>query len=204
MVERRFFTFLWFAVLFLAAVPSRPLYADSPALEHLKTSIARLQQVLRDPKLAGAEHLYQRRKLARVVLRQIFDFEEMSRRSLGSNARTYSNRLEEFTPLFVDFLEHAYMGTLEENGDATIQYDKEIIDGKYVEIDTRTKLKNSKEYGVKYKVSQSPAGWRAYDVVIEGISLVNNYRAQFDRVLSKKSFDELLRDLRDKKDGLRE
>ena len=202
-MERRFFTFLWFAVLLVAVVPSRPLYADSPALEHLKTSIASLQQVLRDPKLAGPQHLYQRRKLARVVLIQIFDFEEMSRRSLGRNARTYSNRLGEFTPLFVDFLEHAYMGTLEDNGEAKIQYDKEIIDGKFVEIDTRAKL-NSKEYGVNYKLYQSPAGWRAYDVVVEGISIVNNYRAQFDRILSKKSFDGLLQDLRDQKANFKE
>jgi phospholipid transport system substrate-binding protein len=128
----------------------------------------------------------------------------MSRRSLGRNARTYSNRLEEFTPLFVDFLEHAYMGILEENGEAKIQYDKEIIDGKFGEIDTRAKLKNSKEYGVNYKLYQSLAGWRAYDVVVEGISIVNNYRAQFDRILSKKSFDGLLQDLRDKKAGFKE
>ena len=203
MMERRFSTFLWFAVLLVAGVPSRPLYADSPALEHLKARLASLQQVLRDPKLAGAQHLYQRRKLARVVLGQIFDFEEMSRRSLGRNARTYSNRLEEFIPLFVDFLEHAYMATLEDNGEAKIQYDKEIIDGKFVEIITRAKL-NSKEYGVNYKLYQSPAGWRAYDVVVEGISIVNNYRAQFDRILSKKSFDGLLQDLRDQKANFKE
>lgn len=191
------------AILLVTALCSL-VYADSPALEQLKTHIASLQQVLRDPKLAGAEHLYQRRKLARVVLRQIFDFEEMSRRSLGGNARTYSNRLGEFTPLFVDILEHAYMGTLEENGDAKIQYDKEIIDGKYVEINTRTKLNNGKEHSVNYKLHLSPAGWRAYDVVVEGISIVNNYRAQFDRVLSKKSFDGLLQDLRDKKANFKE
>ena len=63
---------------------------------------------------------------------------------------------------------------------------------------------NSKEYGVNYKLYQSPAGWRAYDVVVEGISIVNNYRAQFDRILSKKSFDGLLQDLRDQKANFKE
>jgi len=190
--------------ILLVAVLCSPVYADSPALEQLKTYLAALQEILRDPKLAGAENLSQRRELARVILGQIFDFEEMSRRSLGGNARTYSDRLGEFTPLFVDFLEHAYMGTLEDNGEAKIQYGKEIIDRKFVEIDTRAKLKNNKEYGVKYKLYQSPAGWRAYDVVVEGISLVNNYRAQFDRILSKKSFDGLLQDLRDQKANFKE
>ncbi len=190
--------------ILLVAVLCSLVYAESPALEQLKTRIASLQQVLRDPNLTGAEHLNQRRRLARVVLGQIFDFEEMSRRSLGSNARTYSNRLVEFTPLFVDFLEHAYMGTLEDNGEAKIQYDKESIDGKFVEIFTRAKLKNGKEYGVNYKLYQSPPGWRAYDVVVEGVSIVNNYRAQFDRILSKKSFDGLLQDLRDQKVNFKE
>ena len=191
---------LWLPVLLLATVFSQPLYADSPALEHLKTNVASVQQVLNDPKLAGDEHLFQRRKLVRTVLQQLFDFQEMSQRSLGANARRYKDRLGEFTPLFVDFLEHTYMGTLEKNGDAKIQYVREIIDGENVQINTKTKLKNGSEYSVDYKLYLSPVGWRAYDVIVEGISLVNNYRSQFDRVLNKKSFDALLQDLRDKKE----
>ena len=198
-MERRFSRFLWLAVPLVVTVLSRPLYADSPALEQLKTSIASLQQILNDPKLAGDEHLFQRRKLARTLLQQLFDFQEMSRRSLGANARRYKDRLGEFTPLFVDFLEHAYMKTLEDSGDAKIRYAREIADGENVEIDTKTRLKDGSEYSVDYKLYLSPAGWRAYDVVVEGISLVNNYRSQFDRVLNKKSFDDLLQDLRDKK-----
>ena len=190
---------LCLAVLLLATVFAQSLYADSPALRDLKVHIAALQQVLRDPKLSDHKYLLQRRKLARVVLQQLFDFEEMSRRSLGTNARRYNDRLGEFTPLFVDFLEHAYMEKLEENGDARIQYIREIANDENVEIDTKTRLKDGNEYSVNYKLYSSPVGWRAYDVVIEGISLVNNYRAQFDRFLSKKSFDELLQELRDKK-----
>jgi phospholipid transport system substrate-binding protein len=178
---------------------SRPLCADSLALEYLKTNLASVQQVLTDPKLAGDEHLFQRRKLVRAVLQQLFDFPEMSRRSLGTNARRYKDRLGEFTPLFVDFLEHSYMGTLEKNGDAKIQYVKEILDGENRQISTKTRLKDGSEYSVDYKLYLSPAGWRVYDVIVEGISLVNNYRSQFDRVLNKKSFDALLQDLREKR-----
>ena len=65
----------------------------------------------------------------RAVLQQLFDFPEMSRRALGANARRYKDRLGEFTPLFIDFLEHNYMGILEKNGDAKIQYVREIPDG---------------------------------------------------------------------------
>src|SRR5438445_4366259 len=88
---------------------------------------------------------------------------------------------------------------LEENGDAKIQYLKEIVDGQDIEVDTKTRLKDGSEYSVNYKLTFTPGGWRAYDVVVEGVSLVSNYRSQFDRFPSKKSFDELLQVLREKK-----
>jgi phospholipid transport system substrate-binding protein len=193
-----------FVAISLMAAACALGYADSPALEQLRTTVASLQTVLLDSKLAGDERLRQRRKLERTILQQLFDFQEMSRRSLGANARKYSDRLPEFTPLFVDFLEHTYMKLLEDNGDAKIRYGKEIAHGgNLVEIETITRLRDGAEYRVDYKLYMTPEGWRAYDVVVEGISLVNNYRAQFDRVLSKKSFDELLQDLRDKKENFK-
>lgn len=175
---------------------------DSAALEYLKTHIASLQRVLGDPELAGKERFYSRRKLERVILQQLFDFKEMSRRALGANADRYSDRLGEFTPLFVDFLERAYMGTLEENGDAQIRYVRQIVDGENLEVDTRTRLRDGGEYAVNYKLYSGPAGWRVYDVIVESVSLVDNYRSQFDRILSTKSFDKLLEDLREKNDSL--
>ncbi len=201
-MNRRFTAALGLFVLVLTTAFSLPLHADSTALGLLKTHISNLQQVLSDPKFAGDEHLIQRRKSERAILQQLFDFQEMAQRSLGANARRYNDRLGEFTPLFIDFLEHAYMGTLEENGDAKIQYLREIVVDDSVEINTKTSLKNGREYRVDYRLFLSPAGWRAYDVIVEGISLVGNYRSQFDRVLQKKSFDELLQDLREKKDKL--
>ena len=199
-MKKRFTSLLWFLFLTLVTLLTRSAYADSPPLAHLKTSLASVQQVLADPKLAGDKQLYQRRKLVRIVLQQLFDFEEMSRRSLGANARRHKDRLGEFTPLFIDFLEHAYMGILEVNGDAKIQYVKEVSDGDYVQINTKTRLKDGSEYRVDYKLLSNQAGWRVYDVVVEGISLINNYRSQFDRKLNKTSFDQLLNDLREKKE----
>ena len=186
-------------VLSLATFVAQAVYADSQALRDLKIHIASVQQVLVDPKLADPQKRLQRRSLAVTVLHQLFDFQEMSRRALGANARRYSDRLAEFTPLFVALLEQAYIGKLEENGDAKIQYLKEIVDDQDVEVDTKTRLKDGSEYSVNYKLKSSPTGWRAYDVVVEGVSVVNNYRSQFDRFLSKKSFDELLQVLREKK-----
>ena len=74
------------------------------------------------------------------------------------------------------------------------------VDGENVRISTKARLKDGSEYTVDYKLYLSPAGWRVYDVIVEGISLVNNYRSQFDRALKKKSFDALLQDLREKRE----
>ena len=94
------------------------------------------------------------------------------------------------------------MSKLEENGNAKIEYVKEIVDDDMAEVETKTKLKDGTEYSVNYKLNSGPTGWRVYDVVVEGVSIVNNYRAQFDRFLSKKSFDELLQALREKKNNV--
>jgi phospholipid transport system substrate-binding protein len=174
-------------------------YAESQALKDLKIHIASVQQLLTDPKLADPQHRLERRHLAVTVLHQVFDFREMSRRSLGANARKYSDRLEEFTPLFVNLLEQTYMSKLEENGNAKIVYVKELVDGDMARVETKTKLKDGTEYSVDYKLNSGPTGWRVCDIIVEGVSLVNNYRAQFERFLSKKSFDELLETLRQKK-----
>jgi hypothetical protein len=99
-------------VLLLTGIFVQPVHADSPALTELKIRIAALQKVLGDPTLTDHKYFLQRRKPARVVLQQIFDFEEMSRRSLGPNLRRYNDRMGEFTPHFVDFFEHGYMGKL--------------------------------------------------------------------------------------------
>src|SRR5437879_2234348 len=93
----------------LATFLVQPVYADSPALKDLKIHIASVQQVLVDPKLADPQKRLQRRSLAVTILHQLFDFQEMSRRALGANTRRYSDRLAEFTPLFVALLEQAYM-----------------------------------------------------------------------------------------------
>lgn len=199
-MKKRIIKSLSLALLILVTGASHFAYAGSPAMDQLKTSLASAQQVLADPKLAGDKQLYQRRKLMRIVLQQLFDFEEMSRRSLGANARRYKDRLAEFTPLFIDFLEYTYMGILEENGDAKIQYLREISDGEYIEVNTKTRLKDGSEYRVDYKLHFDGTGWRTYDVTVEGVSLVNNYRSQFDRFLNHKSFDELLKDLREKRE----
>lgn len=189
------------AVLLIEMLFCRFAYAESETLKNLKTNITTVQHALVDGKSADPQYRDERRRAALTLIQQIFDFQEMARRSLGANARRYNDRLKEFTPLFISLLEHAYMGKLEEYADAKIDFVKEVVDGGLMEVSTNTALKDGNEYSVIYKLNSGPAGWRVYDVIIDGVSIVNNYRAQFDRFLSRKSFDELLQTLRDKKSG---
>lgn len=190
---------IWLIIVFMGTLLSQSAYPESQPLKELKSDITRVQQVLADRKLVDAQNRGERRRVAVNLLHQIFDFDEMSRRSLGANARKYNDRLGEFTPLFVSLLEQTYMAKLEENGDARIEYLKDIVNDDNAQVDTKTTLKDGSDYTVTYKLHLSPSGWRVYDVVVEGVSIVNNYRAQFDRFLSKNSFDQLLQTLREKK-----
>jgi phospholipid transport system substrate-binding protein len=159
-------------------------------------TIASVQQVLVDPKLADPQSALSEKPLSRFSTNSLI---LNVAACIRANARRYSDRLTEFTPLFIALLEQAY-GQIRGERQCKDSISKRLlmID---VEVDTKTRLKDGSEYSVNYKLTFTPGGWRAYDVVVEGVSLVNNYRSQFDRLLSKKSFDELLQVLREKKNN---
>jgi phospholipid transport system substrate-binding protein len=88
-----------------------------------------------------------------------------------------------------------------EQRNAEIEYVREVLNGQIAEIDTKTILKDGSEYTGNYKLIFRAGGWRVYDVVVEDVSVVNNYRAEFERFSSKRSFDDLLQVLREKRAG---
>ena len=190
-----------FSLFLLASTGSdSPLMAGGSPRSRIEAHLASIQNILNRDDLSDRRD--DRKKLELMVLNQIFDFREMARSSLGSHAKKYANRLDEFTPLFVSLLEHKYLGEVEDYGrSAKISYTKELIKEHYAEVETRVALNGGGEYRVNYKLQELSGDWKIYDVVVEGISMVNNYRNQFNRYLTKKSFDDLLQNLRDKKDS---
>lgn len=137
-------------------------------------------------------------RLREVVL-PLFDFAEMSRRSLGSHwRRRTAEQREEFTALFTRLLERTYTKRISSyNGERTRVVDEEI-DDRFARVDTEIVDRDGRRFKVDYRMHRTgePAKWRIYDVVIEDISLVNNYRAQFNRVINRKSFENLVKRLR--------
>jgi phospholipid transport system substrate-binding protein len=123
----------------------------------------------------------------------------MAKRSLGSEWRRRSpEEQKEFVKLFTDLLERAYLEQIESYSGEKIQYLKELEGDNYAEVATKIIDNKGQEYSVNYRLHKVNGNWKVYDVVNEDISLVNNYRSQFNRVLVKSSYEELVNTMKGK------
>jgi phospholipid transport system substrate-binding protein len=170
-----------------------PAVAGEPT-DALKERVDRVVQILAQP----GDHRAEIRRIAE----DIFDFEEMSRRALGPhwNARTPEER-RQFVPLFTDVLERAYIGRVESGRDGKVLYVGESVDGDEATVRTRIVTPQRTEIPVDYRMRRKDGRWRVYDVNIEGVSLVNNYRSQFNSVIQSSSYDALVERLRSAKEA---
>jgi phospholipid transport system substrate-binding protein len=167
--------------------------------DQIKGTVEKALVVLKDPRLKPPAKLKERRDQLRQILFTRFDFTEMAKRALGSNWRRRTpQEQEEFVRLFTDLLERAYAEIIESYSDEKISYTYERIDGSYADVASKIFTSRGEEYSINYKVHLISNEWKVYDVVAENISLVNNYRSQFNRVISNASYEELVRRLRDK------
>ena len=169
------------------------------ATDQIKATVDKALVVLRDPKLKPAAKLKERREQLKQILFSRFDFTEMAKRSLGANWRRRTpQEQEEFVRLFTDVLERAYAEIIESYSDEKIVYLNERIDAEYADVNSKIFTGKGQEYTINYKAHLVGNEWKVYDVVAENISLVNNYRSQFTRVITKDSYEELVRRLKDK------
>ena len=184
-------------ILALAAGDAR---AGVPT-DQIKATVDKALTVLRDPRFKPPAKLNERRDQLRQILFARFDFTEMARRALGANWRRRTpQEQDEFVRLFTDVLERAYAGIIESYTDEKIIYISERVDGTYADIASKIVTAKGEEYSINYKAHLVSNEWKVYDVVAENISLVNNYRSQFNRVISHSSYEELISRLRNKTD----
>jgi phospholipid transport system substrate-binding protein len=190
----------------LAAVGLGILLVAPPALagaenagEQLRQTVDKLLAILKDPQLKGEDKRNERREKLRKLIYQRFDFTEMAKRSLGSHWRRRSpDEQKEFIQLFTRLLEDAYLDKIESYNGEQVVYSKERQDDKFAEVDTKIVDKNGRQFSVDYRLHNVDRDWKVYDVLIENVSLVNNYRSQFNRVLARSSFEELLARMKEK------
>jgi len=186
-------------ILILAlALTSASANAGVPT-DQIKTTVDKALVVLNDPRLKPPARLKERRDQLRQILFARFDFTEMAKRALGANWRRRTpQEQEEFVRLFTDVLERAYAEIIESYSDEKITYIYERIDGTYADVSSKILTSKGDEYSINYKAHLVSNEWKVYDVVAENISLVNNYRSQFNRVIANGSYEELVRRLKDK------
>ncbi|MEX0804269.1 MAG: ABC transporter substrate-binding protein [Candidatus Binatia bacterium] len=170
------------------------------AADQLKQSVEKIQAILSDPSLKGEAKTSARRQRLKEVVGARFDFNEMAKRSLGSQWQKRSDaEKKEFVRLFTDLLEGTYLSRLEEYSGEKVRFVNEREEKDFAEVNTKVINKTGQEFTLDYRLIRTHGDWKVSDVVIENISLVNNYRSQFNRVLSKSSFEELLQAMKQKK-----
>jgi phospholipid transport system substrate-binding protein len=161
--------------------------------DQLRAQIDRVIKTVDDPDLKRDGKATERRAAVRKIAFETFDFEEMSKRALARHwqARTPAER-EEFVKLFADLLERAYVSKIENYGGEKIAYNGDTIEGDAALVKTKIITKQGTDVPVDYRMVRRNDRWLVYDVVIEGVSLINNYRTQFNKIIQTSSYQSLV------------
>jgi phospholipid transport system substrate-binding protein len=187
-----------FLLLLLSLLPA---YGGAP-MRSVQGNVEQVLEVLRDPKLKADAVKEAKKEKLRRIYDGMFDQVELSRRALSRNWNSLTTaQREEFVGLFRQVLEKAYMDKILAYVDEKIVFDREVqVSDTRAEIQT-TIITSSSRIPVFYRVISRDGGWKVYDVIIENVSLVSNYRAQFDEILAKNTPEQMLEILRKKVKG---
>jgi phospholipid transport system substrate-binding protein len=195
-MKKRLFAFS----LFLAALMVLPLQADAATgKESVENQVNKILEKLKDPAFKAQPRDAQIGEV-RKVINEIFDYTELSKRTLGRYWKKFSDaQKKEFITLFSALLENVYADRILAYTHEVIEFGKETeLKKGRVEVASNIITSDNKKVPLNYRMILKNDQWRVYDVVIEGVSMVKNYRSQFRQILSKKSPDDLLETLRKK------
>jgi phospholipid transport system substrate-binding protein len=168
------------------------------ATEAVKNSFEQVVGVLEDKELKKADRTMERRQRLQKIFNDRFSYEEMSKRSLGAHwNKLNETQRRQFVDLFRELLARSYTGTIEGYSGERFQYLSEHTEGDYAEV--RTKLLSRKgEIPIDYRLLSESGEWEVYDIVVDGVSMVSNYRAQFTKIIRTSSYEDLVKKLQNK------
>jgi phospholipid transport system substrate-binding protein len=191
---------LWVVVFLVVTALLPGLSSGAPtATEQIKATVDKAIVVLKDSRYKPKTD--ERREQLKQILYARFDFAEMAKRSLGAHWRKRSAKeQEEFTGLFTDLLERTYAGIIESYSEEKVNYLTERVEDGTADVASKLITAKGVEYSINYRAHVVGGEWKVYDVIAENISLVNNLRSQFDRVITKTSYEELVRRMKAKAD----
>jgi phospholipid transport system substrate-binding protein len=167
--------------------------------EKMKQTTDKILAIVSDPALKDPSQTKERRTLIRSAVDERFDWEEMARRSLARHwdERTAEEK-KEFVGLFADLLERTYLSKVEDYSGEKVQYEGETMEGDYGVVKIKIVTKKNKDIPVEYRLKKRGNDWFIYDVSIQGVSLVNNYRTQFNSIIVQSSYENLVKRLKEK------
>jgi len=181
----------------VAWIPA-PSIAAGPA-DQVRVTVDKVLVMVKNTNLKSqAQKKELQARLAEVIYPR-FDFAEMAKRTLGPHwGRRTAEEQREFVSIFAGLLGKSYSDRIESYRGQNVLYTREVEDKNYAEVDTTMVSDTQEKVSINYKLHSVDKEWRVYDLVIEDISMINNYRSQFNRVIARSSFEELVRMLKEK------
>jgi phospholipid transport system substrate-binding protein len=190
--------FVLFVGISLSVFSPLPTHAGEPT-DQVKQTVDSVMQILNNKELKKPANLPERRKKIRETVEKRFDFKEMAKRALALHWKNRTpEEQKEFVALFSDLLEDTYIRKIERYENEKVIYTDEKTDGSYATVRTKIITTKEIEIPVDYKISKTGEKWEVYDIVIEGVCLVNNYRTQFNQIIRSSSYEELINKLKKK------
>jgi phospholipid transport system substrate-binding protein len=184
--------------LFLILGIAVPAWAGEP-MDQIKQTTDTILSIVSDPALKVPSKAEERRRRIRNAVDQRFDWEEMARRSLARHwAQRTDEEKKEFIRLFGDLLERTYMDKIEGYSGEKVQYEGDTLEGDYAVVRVKIVTRKNVDIPVEYRLQKKGNNWLVYDVSIEGVSLVNNYRTQFNSIIVGSSYADLVKRLKAK------
>jgi phospholipid transport system substrate-binding protein len=170
--------------------------------DEVKKTVDEVVRIVSDKEMKKNDQ--KRRQALKKSISKIFDYSEMAKRSLGKhwNARSAAER-KQFADLFASLLENSYASKIESYNNEKIVYLKETIDADHAEVKSKVVTAKRDEFTLDYRMINQNGKWMVYDVVIEGVSLVSNYRTQFNKIVTSNGYPELVKKLQTKTDELK-
>ena len=198
--DKKLFKLALLSLAVFCLAHARFSFGEQP-MEQLKNTVQRHTQLLQEAKANSSASKAETAQAIRENLLPRVDFAEMAKQSLGSYWKNLDGRQADFVSIFTDFVASSYMTTLEAYRGEKIVYLGERMNRDLAQVDTQIVMSKGDPLPVSYLLHLTADDWKIYDVVIDNISLVSNFRSQFSRILAKASFDELLGKMREKRSG---
>ena len=200
---RRIHLIIWLSTATIVLVNVATATSSLSPTSVIKSTIDEVTRLLSDEKFKTPDQLTKRRRMIEEIIGHHFDYEEMAKRSLAAYWKKLSQpEKQEFVKLFTSFLSRNYAGKIEGYAGEQVEYLNERIKGNFAEV--RTVIVSDKtELPLDYRLMKKSSNWYVYNIVIEGVSLIRNYRTQFKRIIRDSSYTELVQKLRNKSEEIK-